>query len=87
MPVRLESTAMHIVIYRSEHCPACRKLSAELTRLCSKLEATMENRDVLADLEHAARIGITQPPEVVIDGHLFGQGAAVLGKLKRKIAA
>ncbi|MDE2149349.1 MAG: glutaredoxin [Gammaproteobacteria bacterium] len=79
--------SMQIVIYRSQHCPACRRLSAELTQLCRKLDATAESRDVLEHLEAAARLGIRQPPAVVIDGRLFGQGAAVLGKLKRRLSA
>lgn len=75
---------MHIVVYQSEHCPACRRVTAELVGVCRQLDAATEVREVVAHLEHAARLGITRPPAVVVDGRLFGQGHDVLSKLRRK---
>ncbi len=84
LPVMPESPHRHIVIYQSVYCPACRRVSAELIDLCRQFDADTEVRDVLEHLEQAARLGIARPPAVVIDGRLFGQGNAVLGKLRRK---
>ncbi len=78
---------MHIVIYHSQHCPACRQLSSELVECCRRGSVEPEVHDVLEALEAAARLGVSQPPAVVIDGRLFGQGAAVLRKLKLRFAA
>ena len=74
----------HIVVYQSLYCPACRRIAAELIDLCRQLDADVEVRDVMEHLEQAARLGIARPPAVVVDGRLFGQGHAVLGKLRRK---
>lgn len=77
---------MHIVLYRSEHCPACRKLSAQLLHLCRKLDAHAEVKDVLEHLEEASAQGVTHPPAVVVNGRLLGQGAVALAKLKQRTA-
>ncbi len=75
---------MHIVVYQSEHCPVCRRVTAELVDVCRQLDAATEVREVLAHLEQAARLGITRPPAVIVDGRLFGQGHGVSTKLRRK---
>ncbi len=75
---------MHIVVYQSEHCPACRRVATALIAVCRELDAATEVRDVLVHLEQAARLGITRPPAVVVDGRLFGQGSTVADKLRRK---
>lgn len=74
---------MHFVLYRSDHCPACRKLSADLRRMCGELDASFEVRDVVEHLEEAAALGITRPPAVVMNGRLLGQGAAARTKLRK----
>lgn len=79
-----ESLHRNIVVYQSVYCPACRRVSAELIDLCRQFDADTEVRDVVEHLEQAARLGITRLPAVVIDGRLFGQSNAVLGKLRRK---
>jgi len=79
--------APQVIVYVSRHCPACRQLSSELVECCRGSGVEPEVRDVLAELEAAARLGVSQPPAVVIDGRLFGQGAAVLRKLKLRFAA
>ncbi|MDE2154281.1 MAG: glutaredoxin [Xanthomonadaceae bacterium] len=79
-----ESPSMHIVVYQSVYCPACRRTAAELIDLCRQFDADAEVRDVMEHLEQAARLGIVRLPAVVIDGRLFGQGNAALGKLRRK---
>ncbi len=84
LQVMPESLQMHIVVYQSVYCPACRRVSAELIDLCRQFDADTEVKDVLEHLEHAARLGITRPPAVVIDGRLFGQGNAAVVKLRRK---
>lgn len=72
------------MVYQSVYCPACRRVSAELIDLCRQFDANTKVRDVVEHLEQAARLGITRPPAVVINGRLFGQGGTVLGKLRRK---
>jgi len=74
---------MHLVLYRSNHCPACRRLSAELRRLCADLGGAVEEKDVVAHLEEAATLGITHPPAVVMNGRLLGQGGAALARVRR----
>jgi len=76
---------VHFVLYRSDHCPACRKLSADLRHRCRRTDATLEERDILDHLEEAARLGITRPPAVVLDGRLLGQGPAALRGLRGKL--
>lgn len=75
-----------VTLYVSQHCPACRRLSAELVACCRRGGVEPDVRDVLDHLETAARLGITRPPAVLLDGRLFGQGGAVLSKLKRKLS-
>lgn len=78
--------APRVTLYVSRHCPACRRLSAALVAACRGRGVEPEVRDILAHLEAAARLGTTQPPAVVIDGRLLGQGAAALDKLHRALA-
>ncbi len=81
------SPHMHIVVYQSTYCPVCRRVSAELIDMGRQFDADTEVKDVLEHLEHAARLGITRPPAVVIDGRLFGQGHAAVVKLRRMCAS
>ena len=76
---------MHVIVYQSRHCPACRQISGQLIQLGRQLDADVETRDLLEHLEAAARLGISHPPAVVIDGRLFVQGAAALVKLRRRL--
>lgn len=75
---------MHIVIYQSEHCSACQRVTADLIGVCRQLDAATKVRDILGHLEQAARLGITRPPAVIVDGRLFGQGNGVAAKLRRR---
>ncbi|MDD3765443.1 MAG: glutaredoxin [Pseudomonadota bacterium] len=74
---------MRLVLYRSDHCPACRRLSAELRRLCAGLGGSLEEKDVVVHLEEAAALGVTRPPAVAMNGRLLGQGSALLAKLRK----
>lgn len=75
-----------VTLYASRHCPACRRLSDELVACCRRGGIEADVRDVLEHLETAARLGITRPPAVLLDGRLFGQGGAVLAKLQRTLS-
>jgi len=76
--------AMHVTIYASRHCAACRALSERLVGWANEVGAVLDIREISTHIEEAARLRIICPPAVVINGKLFGQGAGVLDKLQRQ---
>ena len=74
--------ARRVTIFTSQHCPACRRVSAELIAVCRRGGLEPEVLDVIAHLEAAAQFGVSQPPAVVINGRLLAQGARAPHRLR-----
>lgn len=72
---------MVVELYHSPHCPACRSLE----RMFRK-DFPIRRRDLARHLELAARLGITRPPALVVDGRVVAQGAAVVPAVRRLAA-
>jgi hypothetical protein len=71
---------MVIELFHSPHCPVCRALDP-----VGGGDLVIVRRDLVRHLEEAVRLGITQPPALVVDGRVIAQGAAVVAATKKLI--
>lgn len=80
--LQIKSASMSIELYHSPHCTACESLVEQWTG-----QTAIRRLDVCKHLERAARLGISHPPALVVNGQLLAQGAQVKQALAKLAAA
>jgi len=81
--------SVRVELFHAPHCPRCGRARALLRELVVELGTPVDyrERDVVAALEDAARLGILTTPAIVIDGRLAFSGLPARETLRATLEA
>ena len=81
--------AVRVELFHAPNCPRCGRARAQLRELAAAFGDRLEYRekDVIAALEEAARLGIRATPAIVIDGRLVFTGLPARDRLQATLQA
>ncbi len=80
---------VRVELFHAPNCPRCGRAMALMRELAATFGDRLDyrERDVVAALEDAARLGIRATPAVVIDGRLVFTGLPAKEKLRAALQA
>lgn len=74
-------------LYYSPYCPQCRGVAAVVDEVVRSLglEAAVEERNVVDNIDAAVAAGVRQTPALTVNGRLLASGRMDAEELKRRL--